>query len=145
MIDQERDWSKIKHFKKSEWKKDPDKVEWSVIELADEMRSAAGKPILIHVAWDDAGHVQDSTHFGIATGFDFHFVGMTLLEQWLFAERFPWMGIGIYPYWNNPGLHCDLRSLTEHANLGRRWWRDAAGHYKSLDREIIKILLAQEP
>lgn len=141
----ERDWSKIKWFKREEWVKDPDRVLWDTVVLLDEMRGAAGWPIHINVAWDDEGHAANSAHYAqpgrTASAVDFYIEGMTLVDQWLFAERFPWAGIGIYPYWEHPGLHCDLRGLgTEHPHLGKRWWRDKLGTYRAFDKKMLDVL-----
>ena len=142
-----RDWSTIRHFKREEFIKNPDLVSWDTVQLMDEMRSAVNKEVVIHVAWDDSGHVFDSGHYTLtreyATAVDYHVVGLSLLDQWLFAERFPWSGIGIYPFWNQPGIHVDLRLIgREHSHLGRRWWRDADGVYQPLSKDLFKIILA---
>ena len=144
------DWSSIRHFKPEEWKHDPERISWDVVMLMDEMRDAAGVPVTIHVAWDNNGHVNDSSHYttqrDFACAVDFHFKGWQLLDQWLFAERFPWNGIGIYPFWTYPGLHVDLRRLgRDHPSLGKRWWRDSEGYYKPLDRELFSMLLTMQP
>lgn len=150
-----RDWSTIRHFVRSEWKNDPDLVDWDVVMLLDEQRNAAGRthPHIIHVAWDATGHEPNSSHYTstsqpFATGVDYHMKGWSLLRQWLHAERFPWAGIGVYPYWRQPGLHCDLRTLSrEHPNLGKRWWRDRPtlafphGEYKPFNEELMELLL----
>jgi hypothetical protein len=141
------DWSLVKHFTRDEWVKDPDRIAPDVVYLLDEMRDEAKVSIVIHVAWDDTGHVKQSSHYSgwssdVANAVDFHFVGWTLLEQWLFAERFPWSGIGMYPYWNQPGLHCDLRRLgRDHSHLGKRWWRDKDGVYKAPNADFLRLLL----
>lgn len=142
-----RDWSQVRHFTREEWVKDPDKIAWDTVILMDEMRDAAGVPIVIHVAWDDDGHTEDSSHYdkdgGLATAVDFHFVGWSLQKQWLFAERFPWFGIGLYPYWRTPGLHVDLRRLgRDHPNLGKRWWRDKNLVYRPFDHQLMVLLNA---
>jgi hypothetical protein len=142
----DRDWSTIKHFKRHEFVKDPDLISWDVVMLLDEMRDAAEAPIVIHVAWDDEGHVPDSSHYGLrggmATAVDCHVEGMSLLDQWLLAEKLPWASIGVYPHWKTPGLHLDLRRLgRDHPRLGKRWWRDERGIYHPLDRTLLKRLL----
>ena len=144
-----RDWSAIQHFQREEWVMDPDRVLWDVVVLTDEMREATGGPIKIHVAWDSAGHVQDSSHYTrgteYASGVDLDFQGWPLVDQWLFAERFPWVGIGLYPFWKTPGLHLDLRKLgQDHPHLGKRWWRDAAGEYRALDKAFLKSLIEED-
>lgn len=137
------DWARVEFFDRAEWKADPDRVQSEVVYMMDEMRKASGRPITIHEAWGPDGHVEGSAHYqGWAV--DFHFVGWSLLDQWLFAERFPWEGIGLYPHWNRPGLHVDLRrEAKEHRHLGRRWWRDAKGVYRAVDRSLLKLLLSR--
>ena len=142
----ERDWSSLRHFKRGEFIKDPDKLSWDVILLLDEMRDAAQCPIRIHVGYDDSGHVVDSGHYAVARDFavavDLHFEGWSLLKQWLWAERYTWNGIGLYPHWQHPGLHVDLRRIgREHSNLGRRWWRDKDGIYKAIDKPLLRLLI----
>lgn len=152
------DWTAIKHFTREEWQRDPERVSPDVVMLLDEQRDAHGLMVpgvryVIHVAWDDAGHVTDSGHYTVnrelAVAVDYHMevggVALPLLEQWLWAERFPWNGIGLYPFWRSPGLHCDLRRIgREHAHLGRRWWRDTDGAYKSVDEELIERLIKRK-
>ena len=163
------DWSTIRHFDRAEWKHDPDRIEPDVVMLLDEQRDAheqilPGVRYVIHVAWDEAGHVENSGHYTVArelaVAVDYHMEVVTerdgqqsvtpvpLLEQWLFAEKFSWNGIGVYPFWNSPGLHCDLRRLgREHPNLGKRWWRDLDPDpkkaYKALDRGLLTLVLRQ--
>ncbi len=140
------DWTQVKHFKREEWVKDPDKISPDVVMMLDSMREDAGVPFIILVAWDDDGHVNDSSHYtgtrDLAVAVDFYMKSWSLLDQWLFAERYPWNGIGLYPYWTHPGLHCDLRRLgRDHPYLGKRWWRDKDGLYKPLDREFVQLLV----
>lgn len=140
-----RDWSVIRFFKKEEWVKDPDKILWDTVLLMDEMRGAVGHAIKINVAWDDGGHASDSSHYATegryASAVDFYIEGMPLLDQWLFAERFPWNGIGVYPYWRHPGLHCDLRLLgSEHPHLGKRWWQNKNGVYEPFNQTMLGLL-----
>lgn len=142
------DWGRVRHFQRAEFRYDPDRLEPDVVYLLDEMRDAIGKSIVIHVAWDNEGHVADSSHYTLtrdfATAVDFHVVGVPLLDQWLFAERFPWNGLGVYPYWEHPGLHCDLRRIgRDHPHLGKRWWRDAHGQYRPIDRDFLKVVLTE--
>lgn len=149
------DWTLVKHFKREEWIKDPDRVLPDLVYLLDEVRDAAGVPIVIHVAWDDRGHEPDSSHYtearDLATGVDFHIVGLPLLDQWLLAERFPFSGLGLYPFWQSPGLHGDLRKLgRDHPHLGKRWWREdilvngtiVTSTYRPFDRKLIELLLS---
>lgn len=137
-------WEKVKHFKREEFKKDPDKVIPSLVFLMDEIREASGFPIIIHVAWDDSGHTPKSLHYkGMAV--DFHWKAdlnkFSYLEQFCLLSQFRKIGaIGFYPFWNNPGWHIDIRS-----NLVRTvWYRDENGVYRyginNLTRVLVKTL-----
>lgn len=142
------DWSPIKYFKREEWVKDPDRVHPELVFMLDEIRGDVEHPIQIHVAWDASGHVEQSAHYTTITDFctavDFHIEGLSLLDQWLFIEKYPLNGIGLYPYWKNPGLHIDLRKFgKEHSHCGKRWWRDKNGIYQPFDRSMIKVLMSQ--
>ena len=39
---------------------------------------------------------------------DFHIEGMTLADMYEICRQ-EFYGVGRYPRWNNPGLHCDVR------------------------------------
>lgn len=134
------DWSKIKHFKKEEWRKDPDKVNPALVIFMDELRERLGNPIHIHVAYDDDGHVKGSKHY-IKKGFDYSDavdfsvsnvepveVYNTLVD--LLSERgiLQRAGIGFYPFWRNIGFHLDLFRRT---NLGQ-WSEFVDGSSKKL-------------
>ena len=143
-----RDWSEIRHFDRDEFKNDPDRIAWDVVLLLDEMRDAAQVPILIHVGFDSSGHVEDSSHYAkhteYATAVDFHFVGWSLLKQWIHTEKFGWYSVGLYPFWSSPGLHVDLRRIgRDHPQMGRRWWRDQSGVYQPLTATFIRQLATE--
>ena len=55
-----------------------------------------------------------------------------LFDMYLKLERMNlWSGIGIYPHWNRPGFHTDLRAKT-HPNTRARWFRVQDGTYYPL-------------
>mgnify|MGYP001596618714 CR=1 FL=1 len=153
------DWTRVRHYAPIEWRDDPDRALPDLVYLMDDMREDAGRPVRIHVCWEAGGHVQDSSHYATfteyATGVDFNIEGWSLLDQWLFVERYAFSGIGIYPFWRAPGLHADLRRLgRDHPRLGKRWWRDDRltapkpneedRRYKPIDRELLALLLAHD-
>ena len=52
-----------------------------------------------------------------------------LFDMFLMLERMnTWTGIGLYPHWNRPGFHTDLRAST-HPNTRARWFRVQDGTY----------------
>lgn len=88
-------------------------------------------------------HVSDSQHYlGLAVdvtpkgAIDRTMTADAWLDAYLAAERLRFTGIGLYPFWNRPGFHLDLRSerdLAAHQGRGARWWRDKGGLYQGLD------------
>lgn len=59
-----------------------------------------------------------------------------VLSQFIFALRFNWGGIGFYPYWNIPGIHCDTRKYDKFRAI---WWRGKDNKYYP-ETELHKIL-----
>lgn len=54
---------------------------------------------------------------------------VSVWEQYEFARKYPWGGIGAYPFWITPGIHCDSRPTI---NRIATWWRDASENDHSL-------------
>ena len=128
-------WTKIKHFNIDEKWGDPSKVNFYLVSALDTLRDAVNKPIVIHCAYDTKGHSDGSMHY-IGKAADIHIVGMSLVDQYLAAEKLGlFNGIGLYRGWNNPGLHLDLRQKPG------RWGRNAAGHYCELNAKFIQACL----
>jgi hypothetical protein len=90
--------------------------------------------IVVHEDWSPGtGHVSDSQHY-LGRAVDFHATGVPLVDAWLIAERIPsFKGIGVYPDWNSPGLHCDVRNNTTYR---ARWWRDG-DLYKDITTAVV--------
>jgi len=137
-------WSDIRNFESREWRKDWHKVDLRLVRLVDEWTSFAktkfATSCIINVAWDDDGHQSGSWHFtGMAV--DCFLVGVPLIHQWQLAERFPFTGIGLYPFWKNPGLHLDIRPQS--GSRSARWWRDEENMYIDFDDKLMKILLGE--
>ena len=130
----EIDWSKVKHFKRTEAWGDPDKINPLLVYSLDALREFTGRAIIINNAYrpDDPGSTHEN---GDAA--DVVIVGLSVVDQFLMAERTRlFSGIGVYPYWNRPGLHLDVRALQPHQH-GPRWGRNAAGIYVALDAKFL--------
>ena len=146
------DWNRVKYFTPNENWGDWTKVEKNVIFLLDRMREDIGQAISIHCAYEPGGHATNSQHY-LGRAVDCHIKNVSLLDQYLLAERYGWRGIGLYTDWNNPGLHLDLRrSSDDYDDLtlyrGARWgrmrkWQDGQlqAVYVPLDKEFIKHIL----
>ena len=130
----DKDWLKIKHFDKNEFKH-PEIMQKSIVFLADGFRSYTGLPTLIN----DDGRIGTGTsqHF-LGKALDIVVVGLDVLDQYLLAEKYQkFKGIGIYPCWNRPGLHVDDRD-----GAPARWLAYKSGDgrqlYTKLNSENIK-------
>jgi len=55
------------------------------------------------------GHSENSLHYQ-GKAIDLHMEGMTLGQSVRIAMRYFSGGVGLYPDWNHPGLHLDLRN-----------------------------------
>ncbi len=130
------EWKYIKHFKPNENWGDPAKMDDLLLKHLDLLRDFAGFPFEVHCGYETSGHATNSYHYqGLAV--DGHFEGLSLVEQFLFAIQFQFNGIGIYPYWNKPGLHLDIRPGPRRA----MWLRTREGHYKNLTIDDIEKLI----
>lgn len=95
----------------------------------DNLRHIAGKPIIVHCGYETTGHEENSYHYrGMAV--DFHIVDTPILQQLFLATLIPeFGGIGVYPYWNHRGLHCDIRPRDYSTKM---WMRKKDKTYKNL-------------
>lgn len=127
------DWERIDHFGPGEKWGDASMMRMALLLPVDQLRGLAETPAIVHAGYAIGGHSRGSYHyFGMAV--DLHLVGLSLLEQYLLAERVGFGGIGCYPFWSSPGLHLDIRPPQFHY----RWWRDEQGEYHPLTKEAFR-------
>lgn len=99
----------------------------------DALREYVGKPIIIHEGYAESGHSENSAHY-FGNAVDLHIEGLNLIEQYLVAERFLWGGLGLYPEWNTPGLHLDIREAGAYLSYKRaKRWMCLGGEEVALD------------
>jgi hypothetical protein len=85
---------------------------------ADKLRHIAKAPLIVHCGIED----RDKGYHPLGMAFDFHLVGIPLLQQLYLALQIPeFNGIGVYPNWNNVGLHCDIGKLSKYTGTKRIW------------------------
>lgn len=130
------EWESLDYFSEYEKWGDPSKMKLSIVRAMDDLRGYVGKPIHIHCGWENrtTGVHPD----GIAV--DFHIEGMHVIDQFLAASRFDaFNGLGVYLWWNNPGLHGDTRQnkLTSDS----RWGSVKKGQYVPLDRIFFELAI----
>lgn len=140
-------WPDIKHFDIDEWGEGVEHVAPKLIYRLDDLREYVGDdhPIYIHRAYDSE---SKKTH-GEGLAVDYHIENMSLMDQYLVTERFNFSGIGVYPGWNKPGIHGDVR--LKHARWGchiiREKIQGVGGieirrHYMKLDRSfMLKVMM----
>jgi hypothetical protein len=128
------DFDSILHFEPEEipgW----ENMEAETVKRLDAMRHLDGEALgfyfLVTSAYREAGtgyHTRGRAIDGVmvdkATREPF-----PLLHQYVIASRHGWGGIGLYPFWNKPGLHLDTRIHLPYERHAR-WWRDERGKYR---------------
>ena len=130
------DWTKVKHFSPEEDWGDPDKMNPLLIYSLDALRKFSGRIIVVNNGYREG---DDGEH-GKGNAADVVIMGLSLLDQFLLAEKTRlFTGIGIYPFWNRPGLHLDVRELQPNEH-GARWGRNAAEIYVPLNGKFIRSL-----
>jgi hypothetical protein len=84
---------------------------------ADKLRALAGKPLIVHCGFED----RKTGYHPKGLAMDCHIVDTPLLQQLYLALLIPeFTGIGVYPNWNNKGLHLDVRELN---GMPRTMWQ----------------------
>ena len=132
------DWNKVKYFSPDENWGDVNKVKPELIYKLDTMRDYIGKPIIVHNAFATSGHSYKSYHY-LGMAVDCHIKGLNVIEQYLYAERFGWGGIGVYiNVWE--GLHLDIRPYSSRWAC-RRLNKKGENDYEALDYNFIKYAI----
>lgn len=140
-------WDNLKHFDKNEKWGNPDKMNPALLLLLDRLREIIGKPFVIHCGYEPDGHSTASQHYK-GNAVDFHIEGLPLIEanrlllaaldviQIVGKPVSELVGFGIYPDWNTPGFHLDIRGYKA------RWGavkKDGKQVYVSYDEALRKV------
>ena len=99
----------------------------------DKLRAYIGRAIGLHesnpIPYTGSSHKDGSLHY-IGRAVDVYCKATPLWEFFLAASRFKFTGVGVYPYWNTPGLHLEIR---EDVSKPRKyWWRDGQSNYRAI-------------
>lgn len=130
------DWNDIVFFSPSEKWGDPLKMDFNLVKTLDHLRDFLGRPIVIHCGFEPRPtgyHPQ-----GLAV--DCHAEGLHVLDFFTAVTRFGFHGIGVYPWWNNPGLHLDMRPI-ETGGSRSLWGSTADKSYVALSSEFYRFCL----
>ena len=109
---------------------DPGKMDYRLLKALDRLRAYADKPIMIHCGYES----RPMGYHPRGMAVDCHIVGLSLFDQFILALRFKdFTGIGVYPFWNNPGLHLDIREVPIRAV----WGSTGRGEYTALTVDLF--------
>lgn len=131
-------WNRLKYFSEGENWGDPRKINGLLLLLLEAIRDILKMPIVIHCG-TQGKHVKNSQHY-LGNAVDFHIVTNlpyrvqvkvmeSILEGLQVDDR---VGFGIYPEWNHPGFHLDVRGE-------RARWGMVGGRYVSYEEAKKKI------
>lgn len=127
-------WDTIKYFSPNEKWGDPNKMSYELLILLDNLREYLDKPIIIHCGYEDR---KNSSYHCKGMAVDCHCSNINLLDFYTEASRFSFGGIGVYPWWNKPGLHLDVR--REDNIIYRSLWGSTADKiYVPLNSSFLK-------
>lgn len=131
-------FDRLIYFKRTEHWGDPARMNGALLILLDAVRGIVGFPFVIHSAYR-AGAGQGEHGYGNAV--DFHIEGLEpymaylkLIEALAELQALEFVGLGVYPQWNNPGFHLDGRGRKAR-------WGQLAGKYCGID-EALAVMKA---
>jgi hypothetical protein len=103
---------------------EPDVMHPQLMILMELARQKLGYPIDIHCSYDTKGHAISSRHYDgkaidCSSEVDYKKLALTFKEVADYMELK--IGLGLYPFWNNKGVHIDVRPEAERTSY---WVRD---------------------
>lgn len=140
-------WNNLRYFRPSENWGEHSKMNPMLLILLDKVRDIIGTSIHINCGYELTGHEPDSQH-GYGNAADFHIEGLSLkkanklilaaLDIVRIADKpaSDVCGLGIYPDWNTPGFHLDVRGYKA------RWGavkKEGKQVYVSYDEALKKV------
>lgn len=113
-------------------------MKFSLLQALEDLRHYVRRPIHIHCGYEN----RPTGLHPEGRAADLHIDGLHPMEQMIAASRFPaFTGIGVYLWWDNPGLHLDTRILV--ANEPRALWGSTAEKvYVPFDLKFFKAAAA---
>lgn len=124
-------WHHVKpHFSPLEAWGDSDRIDARIVFALFDIREHSGRKIVIHCGYEPR---QKPSWHSSCLAVDFHIDGLHVCDQFLLCSRYDvFNGLGVYTYWNNPGLHGDTRPHTLRHRPEARWISASAGVYLPL-------------
>lgn len=131
------DWKKIRYFTPAEKWGDPQKMDFNLIYNLDRLRRYLKRPIIIHCGYETR---EKGGYHPQGKAVDCHIEGLHVIEMYAAASRFRFGGIGVYPWWNNPGLHLDTRPVPKGESRAI-WGSLSKGIYVAFDTDFLRFCL----
>lgn len=101
-------WQSLKYFSEYENWGNPQGIDPKLLMILDAYRGELGLPLYVSVGQATSGHSEKSAHYpdknGISYAVDvfplrFDSPSKSLLDCFFLATRYPFSGVGLYPYW----------------------------------------------
>lgn len=129
-------WREIENFTPDEAWGDPLMMQSAIIFPLDRLRKYVVCKIIVHCGFEK--RATGGLHpYGLAA--DCHIEGLSLLDLFLAASRVHGInGIGLHPWWNNPGIHADGRNRNQRYFDYARWISPVQGRYVELNADNIR-------
>lgn len=133
-----RQWATIRHFSPDEKWGDAGKMNYELLQELDRLRSYVGRRLIVHCGYDD----RRTGWHPKGRAVDLHIEGLHPMEQYIAATRFRgFTGVGVYLWWNSPGLHLDNRPLPFHKPRAV-WGSTGARIYVPFDSMFFQLAAA---
>jgi uncharacterized protein YcbK (DUF882 family) len=137
------DWEQLTHFKpvgtQDRWG-NPNLMDRELLFALEDLRNYTGRAIHIHCGYDKRDTPSWHEH---GKAVDLHIEGLSVIDQFIAASRIDsFNGMGLYFWWNNPGLHLDTRPKTGQHMVNALWLSPTRGKYIPLTESNLRAILA---
>lgn len=130
-----KQWGTIRFFSPHESWGDPAKMDYVLLQELVRLRAYVDRKIIIHCGYDD----RPTGWHPKGRAVDLHIEGLHPMEQAIAASRFKnFSGLGVYLWWNSPGIHLDTRPLR-YGEPRAVWGSTSAKVYVPFDLAFWKL------
>jgi len=147
---QDTDWSKVPNFTQDEFDY-PNEIVADVLYMLQTMRTnenrrsvqRGGHGIIITINSDyrlgDPGQHGKGRALDVVIRDARTREPLPITMQFWMAQFYLWTGIGMYPYWKEPGLHLDLKPVSPIYSRRRTWCRQEDGKYIAVEEYMATV------
>ena len=128
-------WATIRFFTSNEKWGDPAKMDYELLQELVRLRAYVNRKVIIHCGYDD----RPTGWHPKGRAVDLHIEGLHPMEQAIAASRFKgFSGLGVYLWWNSPGIHVDNRPLR-YGEPRAVWGSTGDKLYVPFDLDFFKL------